>query len=101
MFINAPANPSRWKKIIYLSASVVLGLLLSLIVHALFEMSYLRWAEKNNFSVPFFGGCALPPVLQISLWLLGALSGFTLGRFWWRKVYVERIWAKKSKWHKN
>ena len=95
MFFNNPKNPTKLKKIIYLLASTVLGVLLSFIVHAFIEMSYLRWAYNHNYAVTFFGGCALPPVLQTALWLAGIIGGFFLGRFWWQKVYVERVWAKK------
>lgn len=97
MFFNAPEKPTKLKKTIYLSASVILGLLLSFIVHALIEISYLNWASRQEIVVPFYCGCALPPVIQVALLLAGAIGGFFLGRFWWRKVYIERVWAKKRK----
>jgi hypothetical protein len=101
MFFNAPGNPSQLKKAIYLSASTILGVLLSFIVHAFIEIRYLRWAESHGRSVIFYGGCALPPALRIALLLLGIVGGFLLGRFWWRKVYIERVWAKKYSAGKN
>ena len=95
MFFNAPGNPSRLKRIVYLFAATSLGVLLSFVAHALIESSYLRWAESQGLIAPFYGGCTLPPALQIGLLALGAIGGFFLGRLWWRKVYIERIWAKK------
>jgi len=95
MFFNAPTNPTRLKKAVYLAASTILGILLSLIAHAIIEINYLNWALSQGKSVTFYGGCALAPTLRISLLLLGVLGGFFLGRFWWRKVYIERVWAKK------
>ena len=97
MFFNAPGNPSRLKKTAYLIAATILGALLSIIAHALIEMKYLRWAESQNISVPFYGGCALPPAMRILLLVLGAVGGFFLGRVWWRKVYIDKTWAKKPK----
>jgi hypothetical protein len=48
-------------------------------------------------AVSFYGACALWPLLQIGLWLFGLLGGFFLGQFWWRKIYVERVWIKRFK----
>jgi len=95
MFFNAPGNPSPIKKAVYLSAAMILGLLLSFIAHALIEINYLSYALKRDWLVVFYGGCALPLALTIALLILGAVGGFFLGRFWWRKVYIERVWAKK------
>lgn len=95
MFFRPPKNPSRLKRVAYLFCSVILGVLLSLIAHALIEMSYLSWAGKQNLAVTFYNGCVLLPVFQIALVLSGAVGGFFLGRFWWRIVYIERFWEKK------
>lgn len=95
MFFNNPGKPTNFKKAIYLTASLVLGLLLSLIIHALSEINYLHWALSNNREITFYGGCALHPVLQAALWIAGAVGGFMMGSYWWKKVYVERVWVKK------
>jgi len=76
-------------------ASTILGLMLSFFVHALIEINYLHWAESHNKVITFYYSCALPLLLQISLWFIGAVGGFFLGRFWWRKIYIERSWVKK------
>ncbi len=101
MFFKAPGNPSRFKKAVYLTAATVLGVMLSFIAHALIEINYLRSAMSQNLAVPFYGGCALPPALSGVLLLTGVIGGFLLGRFWWRWVYVDRIWAKKYMAGKN
>ncbi|MCX6792812.1 MAG: hypothetical protein NTY12_02205 [Candidatus Falkowbacteria bacterium] len=95
MFFDKPGKPTKLKKVVYLTASVVLGLLLSLILHALIEINYLHWALSQNHDVRYYGGCALPPLLQGILWILGAVGGFFMGKSWWRIVYVDRKWAKK------
>ena len=95
MFFNAPGNLTNTKKAIYLLAATTLGLLLSLITHALLEINYLRYFLNQGLPVVFYGNCALPPALSISLLIVGAVGGFFLGRFWWRLVYIDRVWAKR------
>ena len=88
MWFNKIGRPTKTKKIVYLSLSVILGIILSFNVHAFLEMAYLRWAMTENREVVFYGGCALPDWAQILLWLLGIFSGYFVGKFWWRKIYI-------------
>lgn len=90
-----PGKPTLFKKIIYFTATTVLGVLLSFIAHAFIEISYLRQIQSQGRVPVFYGSCALPPALQIGLVLVGAVGGFFLGRYWWRLVYIEKFWAKK------
>ncbi len=94
IFMNV-GKPTQLKKVIYLIASIILGLLLSFIAHALIEIGYLRWVLNQGQLAPFYGGCALAPWFQAALWASGIIGGFILGRFWWRKIYIERVWLKK------
>ncbi len=95
MFFNSPGNPTQFKKAVYLSASTILGVLLSFMAHAYIEIKYLNMAINQGKTVVFYNGCALPPALSGGLLLVGAIGGFFLGRIWWRLVYVDRAWAKK------
>jgi H+/Cl- antiporter ClcA len=95
MIFGPPGKPTKLKKVIYLISSTILGLFLSYLAHAFIEINYLNWMDNRGEAVSFYGACALWPPLQIGLWLFGALGGFFLGRFWWRKLYVERFWLKK------
>lgn len=91
MFLNNVGEATKSKKIIYLIASTILGILLSLLAHAFIEIRFLCWAQAQDMTVTFYGSCVLPPYLQILLWVLGTVGGFVLGRFWWRKIYIEKV----------
>ncbi|MFA6375861.1 MAG: hypothetical protein WCX69_00465 [Candidatus Paceibacterota bacterium] len=100
MILRRAGKATKIKKIIYLTASVILGILLSLIFHGLVEMAYLNWAVNNGRVVEFYGGCGLWPGLQIAILAAGAIGGFFLGRLWWRIIYVDRAWEKNRKVYK-
>ena len=87
--------PTKTKKIIYIISWMVLGILLSFLIHAFIEFKYLSWAGENNRVIIWYGGCALHPVLRVGLFITGVLFGFWQGKFWWQKIYIERYWEKK------
>jgi hypothetical protein len=95
MFLSAPANPTKAKHVIYLCATTLLGVLFSVLAHVGIESLYLNWADGASHIVHWYWGCALHPVIQIGLPILGAIGGFFLGRTWWKWVYVDRKWAKR------
>ena len=87
-------RPSKIKKAVYLLSTMVLGILLSFLVHAAIEMNYLNWLASRGEVARFYSSCVLPPLLQGTLWLGGIIGGWFLGQYWWRKVYIERFWAR-------
>ena len=87
MFLKTTGKASRLKHAVYLATATFAGLILSFIAHAFIEMSYLRWADSQGLIVPFYGGCALTPQIQIGLLVAGTVGGFLFGRWGWRKVY--------------
>lgn len=87
-------KPTTIKKIVYLTAFIFLGLLLSFNLHSLMEINYLRFAANNNIIVHFYGSCALPIAIQILLPALGIIFGFFSGLYWWRRIYIERCLDK-------
>lgn len=95
MFLKSPGKPTPLKKAVYLFATTILGVLLSFLAHAFIEINYLRTMASQGSAVTFYGSCALPPAFQIGLLVLGVVGGFFLGRYWWRKIYIERVWRKK------
>jgi hypothetical protein len=81
------------KKTIYILLTVVLGLILSFILHAVIEVCYIKHLLGRGIlpePSSLTHQCYLPSALQIILLLAGLLGGYFLGRFWWRKVYIER-----------
>lgn len=95
MFHLKSPTASPTKHVIYLIAATVLGLLLSFLVHAIIEILYLQSMEKQGIIVILRGVCALPWALQYLLWAIGGVGGFILGRFWWRKIYIEKVWCRR------
>lgn len=90
MFFNEPGKPSKQKRAIYLTVSAILGILLGIIASGMIEMKYLSLTID-----PFNEGYAQLQLLQGMFLLSGATLGFFVGKFWWRKIYIERVWLKK------
>ena len=80
------------KKLIYIILAVVLGFLLSFLVHAGLEMGYISYAaERGIILTPYLGGaCFLPPWLSIGLVIAGIAGGLVLGFWWWDVIYVKK-----------
>jgi len=81
------------KKIIYIILAIILGLLLSFIVHAAIEIFYINYLLEKGISPEpslLTHQCYLPSSLQIILLLAGLFGGYFLGRTWWQKIYVEK-----------
>ncbi len=96
MLLKKIGRPTKAKKITYLSLSVILGIILSFNLHAFVEMAYLRWVMSSGREVIFYGGCALPNIVQVLIWVLGIVGGYFIGKFWWQKIYIERFWEKQK-----
>jgi hypothetical protein len=93
VFFRPHRNPSKTIHAIYLISTSGLGILLSLLVHVVIESQYLRWAMDQHKVIHWYAGCALHPILQIGLLIVGVVGGYFLGKFWWRLVYIERRWT--------
>ncbi|MDI3496416.1 MAG: hypothetical protein PWQ35_437 [Patescibacteria group bacterium] len=97
MISGTLGKPTKFKRVIYLISFITLGLLLSLNLHALIEINYLSWISGQGRIANFYGGCALPPLIQVCIWLLGISGGYFVGTFCWKKVYIERSWGRHHK----
>lgn len=91
------------KKTIYVILTIFLGLLLSFIFHALFEIVWIKTALTNGYEIhgSYFmgvGWCALPIWVQYTFPILGIIGGYFLGQWWWDVVYVQkRHWRFRNK----
>jgi len=92
MFLNAPLKAGKSKRIVYLIVSTVLGFLLGFIAYALIEIGYWDAVGGQGNSDSLY-------VLETIFLTVGAIGGFFLGRFWWRMVYIDRVWAKGRRRH--
>ena len=82
------------KKTIYIILTMLLGLLLAEIGHALIEIAYIKEALRTGVAIQtgsLFGSyCYLPAYFEFILYLAGIIGGYFLGQTWWRIVYVEK-----------
>ena len=81
------------KKKIYIALTMILGLILSFILHGLIEIFYIDYfLNRGILPKPsaLTSKCYLPSFLQVFLILAGLIGGYFLGQFWWKKVYGEK-----------
>ena len=72
---------------------MILGVILSYIIHAGVELLYLKVVGFENVTWYMhwgFAPCSLHPVVAYALPVLGIVGGYFLGKFWWQIVYVEK-----------
>jgi len=84
------------KKKVYIALSILLGVLLSFIAHALAEVWIIQkaFAEGASIKGTYFlgvGWCALPVWSQYSFLILGVVGGYYLGQYWWKVVYINPV----------
>ena len=82
------------KQGIYISLFVLLGVLVSFLMHAGIEIPVI-YLLVNDFATYSLGltwdaWYTIHAVGSVVLLLLGLLVGFQQGRYWWRVIYVER-----------
>ena len=91
---------TKIKRRIYISLSIILGILLGGIVDALIEKTYINnmLAEGMVPVSTWSNNCFLPLVMSVAFLAGGAIFGYVLGVRWWQIVYVEkRHWRMKRK----
>ncbi|MDD2753657.1 MAG: hypothetical protein PHT44_03555 [Candidatus Portnoybacteria bacterium] len=82
------------KKIAYLFASIVLGVLLGFLLRAAIEIAALYFFI-DNFDWPTW--LLISQILTAAFSILGVIFGYWIGKRWWQIVYVEKRYAKKWK----
>lgn len=80
------------KKTIYICTWILLGLILQLLIHAVFEIIYINEFlvanfEKYSLGLSWSQLVAVHHILSVILSIIGALFGLWQGYFWWQKIY--------------
>ncbi len=87
------------KRKFYIISFSFLGLLLQFLVHALIEMRWIKLLvvdyNKYSFGLSWDQLLLVHSVGTIVLIILGLLFGYCQGKYWWQKLYVEKIRNKK------
>lgn len=85
MFRQPPPGPQPvWKRPVYLMASAILGGLLGFLLTLILGGLNLEFALISS-----------PRLVLVfyAIDIIGLISGFFVGRLWWRLVYIERRWG--------
>lgn len=93
----------KQKRRVYVFLTIILGVILSYIVHGAIEIIYLKTVEDVTWYMHWgFAPCSLPPLVAYMLPVIGIVGGYFLGKFWWQLVYVEKKhWRLKNKEQSN
>jgi len=79
------------KKIFYISASMLLFLLLSFILHAVIEISVIsllaRDFDKYSLGINWQNWFLIHGVGTFALAFLGLAAGYFVGQRWWKYIY--------------
>jgi len=82
------------KKGFYIFSCVILGILLSFILHALIVIPIIyvmiRDFEKYSFGLSWNGLMIVHGIFTVFLLVLGIILGIYLGFKWWKYIYVDR-----------
>lgn len=90
------------KKTVYVCLTVILGFLLTIILHVALEIIFYNYLLAAKLPVvtyytPLYGHSLLPFSIQLTIFNFGIISGFLLGFFWWRIVYIDhKHWSNKK-----
>ena len=89
------------KKIIYITAFTVLGVLVQFLLHALIEVWYIGLLVRDfatfGFGLSWDTWFIIHAVLTILFLIGGVSAGYFSGKKWWRIIYVEQRY-KNKKW---
>jgi hypothetical protein len=88
------------KKKVYIALFIFLGILLQFLIHAIVEISYIVMLnadfEKYSFGFSWNQLYIIHHIGTFFLLVAGISFGLWQGKFWWKKIYVEKIREKKK-----
>ena len=86
------------KRKFYIAAFVFLGILLQFLIHAWIEIWYIDLLltdfQKYGFGLSWESWEMIHHGLSVVLLLSGGIFGFWQGKYWWKRIYVERVFKK-------
>lgn len=93
---GVPGPQVHIKKGFYIFAFTILGVLLQFVVHGVLETWYIGLLLANfrtySLGMSWSAWVTIHNVLTVALFAAGVAFGFQQGRYWWRRVYIERKW---------
>ena len=79
------------KRFVYIFLWVVLGIIISTIIHALIEIPVLKYLVSGlNWSQ----WQIIHDIGSVILFVLGILGGCLAGKYWWRIIYFDKKFKK-------
>ena len=82
------------KRAVYIALFTFLGVLLQFLVHAGIEIPVISLLlndfETFGLGLTWDQWVMIHNVGTIILFIVGAVGGFLLGRYWWRAIYIEK-----------
>jgi hypothetical protein len=86
------------KRVIYITAFIILGVLLQFLIHGFVETWYVNLLVRDyatySLGLSWDDWYLVHDIAVIILALAGLIFGFLQGRYWWKKIYI------LGKWHK-
>jgi len=86
------------KRKFYIAAFIFLGILLQFLVHAGIEIWYINLLltdfQKYGFGLSWESWEMIHHGLLLVLLFCGGIFGFWQGKYWWKRIYVDRIFKK-------
>ncbi len=82
------------KKNVYIFLSVILGFLLSVIIHAAIEIPllllFIRDFEKYGLGLGWDFWMTLHAIMTPLLAIAGIIFGYLIGKKWWHIIYIKK-----------
>lgn len=89
------------KRIIYIIAFTVLGILFQFLVHALIETGYISVLEldfpRYSLGLTWSQLMIVHKIFTAVLFVAGAVFGYIQGKYWWKQLYILKRYKKDLK----
>lgn len=86
------------KKIIYILCFIVLGVLVSFLVHAAIEIPIINFLvsdfDRYSLGLSWAQWQMVHDVGTVVLLILGIIVGYIQGKYWWQVIYVQKKFRK-------